>query len=118
MKTVELTGALLDYWVARATELSRPRIEFGYCRIDWNNFSDTRDEWGELSETFSPSTDWEQGGPIIESFDGHIWHSGSLIAKIGGKRIHMVGKTILIASMRAKVASVYGNELPDKPPDT
>jgi hypothetical protein len=113
MKTVELTGALLDYWVARAAELSQPRIEYGYCWITSNNYSDTRDEWGERNEAFSPSTDWEQGGPIIESFDGHIWYVGSLIARTGGKSIKMVGETMLIAFMRAKVASVYGDEVPD-----
>jgi hypothetical protein len=113
MKTVELTGALLDYWVARAVELSQPRIEYGYCWVTANNRSDTCTDWGELNEAFSPSTDWEQGGPIIESFDGHIWYAGSLIAKTGGKSIQMVGKTMLIACMRAKVAPVFGDELPD-----
>lgn len=70
----------------------------------------------------SPSTDWAQGGPIIEREKIDLNHyrladktamweaSGSIGAKGAGYR-YAVGPTPLIAAMRCYVASKLGDEL-------
>jgi hypothetical protein len=59
MKTSELTGAALDWAVARCEGL----LCFGY-RTDGKRFA-VEDSDGQV-EGFMPATDWAQGGPIIE----------------------------------------------------
>lgn len=120
MRTSELTGALLDYWVARAEGLeaevrSYQQDPFGkgvvtvhYCNLKKGN------------RPFSPSTRWAQGGSIIEremielSHDrdwredgqfGRVWQGNH--AGYG----YMDGDTPLIAAMRAYVASKFGAEV-------
>ncbi|WP_188130771.1 phage protein NinX family protein [Paraburkholderia panacisoli] len=65
MKVSELSGPLLDFWVARAE---------GYKSVDdvpstltgeWSDGSGTKNDW-------APSTDWAQGGPIIAKNFGVI----------------------------------------------
>jgi hypothetical protein len=76
---------------------------------------------------WSPSTDWSQGGPIIEReeigirrnapcSDGRQWEaSGSITAKGAGYRWGY-GRTPLVAAMRCFVASKLGEEV-DIPDD-
>lgn len=70
-----------------------------------------------LGSSYSPSTDWAQGGPIIErekiGIDYYhipptppVWISG-----IAGTMSTKEGKTPLIAAMRCYVASKLGNEV-------
>jgi hypothetical protein len=59
MKTSELTGALLDYWVARAEGLN-PAAVIDYGREVY------AENYGKGFEVSRYSTDWSQGGPIIE----------------------------------------------------
>lgn len=138
MKTSELTGALLDYWVAKAdSKGSGMRWEqhgsdwIGFGRIgsspefacwivtDASTLHDRatlRDSY--LSARFySPSTDWSLGGPIIErerinitERDGGAWqaHYSGSWAKHG--------PTPLVAVMRAYVASKFGYEVPAQEP--
>lgn len=102
MKTSEMTGAALDWavakcegeiwegdWYARHTCRFKRGV-FGVCLAD--------------GTTFSPSTNWAQGGPIIERLNGHhlkIWQGdwGAF------------GPTPLIAAMRCYVASKLGDEV-------
>lgn len=70
------------------------------------------------SQSFSPSTLWEQGGPIIEreciellcESPGHMW------AAMPQKGPEWRGPTPLIAAMRCYVASKLGHEveIPDE----
>jgi hypothetical protein len=82
MKAQELTGELLDYWVARA------KVAAGYFTFDSREHDDKPliqligNTWGTVSTwrnrtnygpfrgpgcgTFASSTDWSYGGPIIE----------------------------------------------------
>jgi hypothetical protein len=123
MKTAELSGALLDYWVAKAighdpemgawTLTGEP-----LCRIrDWNRP-------GTLvnGKRFEPHKDWAHGGPIIDreemAFQRERMEDGSPIyfaraGAYGETRCESSGPTHLIAAMRAIVASKYGNEVPD-----
>lgn len=82
MKTSELTGAMLDLWVAK----SDPRCEgltweqredhwAGVCEagvaafIAPKGFAQAlrlRRQYGNGAEQYAPSMNWQQGGPIIE----------------------------------------------------
>jgi hypothetical protein len=72
-----------------------------------------RTPWTLVWQGWSPSTDWAQGGEIIErekmrvayNFDEHIWEAGW--------DCHVKGwaDTPLIAAMRCYVASKLGDEI-------
>lgn len=117
-KTAELTGVALDYWVAKALgdrydESHELRECNGYFLVQP---AITQDDNGEI---FVPSDLWAHGGPIIErdriALDGRDRNGhpfGEWCAR--GPRLPLFfGPTPLIAAMRAKVASVYGEEIPD-----
>jgi hypothetical protein len=61
------------------------------------------------------STDWSQGGPIIEREGINIIQSGSWFAEMdadhSGGVIYAEGDTPLIAAMRCYVASKLGDEV-------
>lgn len=102
MKVSELAGAKLDYWVGKA--LMKSNIEITTQGIPWPY-----------------STEWKHGGPIIERMTCDLfsisrdygrmldWYCGIF----RGQRVVYDGATPLIAAMRAYVASVYGDEVPD-----
>lgn len=115
MKTAELTDEQLDRWVAKAIALTaESALDFGLGCPDW-------------LERFNPSTNWAHGGPIIDA--SHIsldWDERSSVPTEWEARLYhdppedggatltfKYGPTALIAAMRAKVASVYGDEVPD-----
>lgn len=121
MKTSELTGAQLDYWVAKAEGKTDPEIFYDQCLIE------RHDGYGP-DFPYSPSTDWAQGGPIID-------REGISVIKFGGTwgALHpglkcngghgdyyidisdehsISGENGLIAAMRAYVASKFGDEVP------
>jgi hypothetical protein len=125
VKVSELIGARLDYWVARAEELDG--IEFGQdgkfhgsiCHVDESG----NEDW----YIYSPSTDWSQGGPIIErelcplvpyedekSAEGIWMFKGIYKCQLKGMGFVGEGKTILQAAMRCVVASKFGEEVPDE----
>jgi hypothetical protein len=147
MKVSELTGAQLDYWVARALGDRLVRL----LRADGDRIRADRCEtrFGEQWDWsyFAPSRAWMDGGPIIERDQiflqppRDVHYNGGPNA--GWKRYDQwtatvsartrtyrnpnkdaadlfpgcvgrgAGETPLIAAMRAKVASHYGEEVPD-----
>ena len=89
-KTSELTGAALDWTVAKA---ERRTIDY-------------------FRGIYKPSTDWAQGGPIIErerielrDYGGDQWAAYDHLHPI------QTGPTPLIAAMRCYVASKIGGEI-------
>ena len=103
MKTSELSGAALDWAVAK-------------CEGDREaNDSDKYDDWDLLPY----STDWSQGGPIIERewLDVTPWPNESDENLRWQCKQHdsincvAVGPTPLIAAMRCYVASKMGDEV-------
>ena len=93
MKTSELTGAALDWAVAKCE---------GY-RLDL-----------VPEDGYTPSTDWAQGGPIIEREVIDLVSplgcpTTSWVASRG--RIYANGPTPLMAAMRCYVASKLGDEV-------
>jgi hypothetical protein len=100
MKTAELTGALLDYCVAKAVR-SDVEIIDGRCvsrPMGW---------------AWSPSTDWALAGPIIEGERLELRNEPDGQFSAMGDGCHATGTTMLIAAMRAYVASKFGEEVPD-----
>ncbi len=123
MKVSELTGAELDYWVAKAEKHLHATLEDGKCwlgRCDVPKFTEGTRRGGGVC--YKPSEDWSQGGPIIEreKITSHP-HSAQ---EVWGAWIHPVinnpgtwtmpaaeGSTPLIAAMRVFVFSAYGEEV-------
>jgi hypothetical protein len=106
MKTSELTGATLDWAVAKC--------EGGTIRTEHGVFLNQGDGY----DYYTPSTDWAQGGPIIER-EGISWHCGnkaSWHAYGYGSADNISGPTPLIAAMRCYVASKLGDnvEIPEE----
>ena len=92
MKTSELTGHFLNVAVALAMGHKPP---FGI-------------------DGFFPSTDWSQGGPIIEEWmiDCNTYRNGWRAARhVSTAPTYGYGPTPLIAAMRCYVASKMGEEI-------
>jgi len=99
MKTSELTGAALDWAVAKCEgAINGDDLDVGFI----------------LEGGYSPSTDWAQGGPIIERYGIELnRYAGEWMATLGG-RVSVSeeqGPTQLIAAMRCYVAFVLGDEV-------
>ena len=110
IKTSELTGPALDWAVAKC--------EFEGCE-DWDGTLDGVDAVSDMGgKWFLPSTDWAQGGPIIERegielyrhHDGDDWIWGAKTAPYNPTH-RLIGPTPLIAAMRCHVASTLGDEV-------
>ena len=137
MKTSELTGALLDYWVARAdgagTDTAKMKDGDAWCSIEMvpnamkpfpacilgNKVG--RGKHPYRSQWFYPSTVWAHGGPIIEREkiaidpltrrrEQHDWQ-----AQIWQPYACATAAAPLVAAMRAYVASKFGDEVSDEP---
>ena len=104
VKTNELTGAPLDWAVAKCEGL----LAFGYRKTD-RFIIELSD--GEFEE-FCPSTDWAQGGPIIqrEELSSLKCYSTNEWGCLNGE-VFCEGPTPLIAAMRCYVASKLGDEV-------
>jgi hypothetical protein len=98
IKTSELTGVALDWAVAKAD---------GH---DMDHF--------QVVDAYQPSTDWAQGGPIIErevisvvehQGKDYVWFAWEKYAK--NRNCTANGPTILITAMRCYVASKLGYEI-------
>jgi hypothetical protein len=133
MKVSDLTGAQLDYWVAKAQGWIKTRSQYDDKPLLWDTgggFYRIEGVAGaEGDERWRPSTWWGHGGPIIEreqiaiyhdyehwlavmpgaiSYPGDVDHD-DVTAVFDGHG----GPTPLIAAMRAFVASKFGEEVPD-----
>ena len=98
MKTSELTGAALD-WAVQQCEGTRKDIDFAW--------------W---TEDYTPSTDWGQGGPIIEREGIQLTpdeYMGTWTAytTMEGEPYEYTGPTPLIAAMRCYAASKLGDNI-------
>jgi len=119
IKTSELTGTALDWAVQWAHNPTGPTGAGWYERDANNKLFDPLNEY-----TISPSTDWAQGGPIIEreeictkrqapasvGYEWNAWIWTKHTAK-GGSNAGGSGPTPLVAAMRCYVASKLGDEI-------
>jgi hypothetical protein len=115
MKTSELTGAALDWAVAKCEGMNDE-----ICFEDAEQFVLLYHDF--IEPMFHFSDDWAQGGPIIErekiewqwlpaSDKAHQY--GARKPSLGGlnRTFCMDGPTVLIAAMRCYVASQLGDEV-------
>lgn len=127
-KVSELTGRKLDEWVARAEGhhvalyTSENGSDVLACTFGGRTYiidGGTTMEWLR-SGVFHPSTDPKQGQPIMERLriSAHAihgrtqWSAQKFVDPFGVVPIYGYGETMLIAGMRARVAMVYGDEVP------
>jgi hypothetical protein len=107
MRTSELSGAALDWAVAKCEPDDKLVIYFD----ETTGESLCHDDWPDNQE-FKPSTDWAQGGPIIERERIAVWFSkGDWKSQLRDTSAKMHGPTPLIAAMRCYVASKLGDEV-------
>lgn len=119
MKTSKLIGAALDWAVAKCEDALHP---LGNVVIEgkslWLAIDGKAHTYMQEDVEYTPSTDWAQGGPIIErekatvSFnpDAKAWEA-DIINKEGNDFIVGYGTTPLIAVLRCYVASKLGYEI-------
>jgi len=95
MKTSELTGAALNWAVAKCEGKTKNPLRDSHYGV------------------YAPSTNWAQGGPIIERegidlkrITGALWDAHS-----NNVSFYEDGPTPLIAAMRCLVASKLGDEV-------
>ncbi|WP_233343661.1 phage protein NinX family protein [Burkholderia cepacia] len=153
MKTIELSGPLLDLWVARGEGLTAKIIPAGATlngvRVDQETCIALTTGYEDWWQPYHSCT-WFVAGPIIERdhifldapHDRHIhggpnagWHnepqwSATVSARtrtwstgkddianlVGGRVGRGRGENPMVAAMRAKVASHFGDEVPDGVP--
>ncbi len=108
VKTSELTGAALDWAVAKA----EGNVQLQY---DSREGLIIRNILGWIP--YRPSVAWQQGGPIIErewvsveKRDNEL-HWSATLRFANGNRTRERGPTPLIAAMRCYVASKLGDEI-------
>lgn len=107
MKTSELQGIALDWAVAKCAGRELHRSRSGrWMTARYGEFNPRHG-----APWYSPSTDWRQGGPIIERERIELEHDGfAWWARItADEDFH--GPTPLIAAMRCFVASKLGDEI-------
>jgi hypothetical protein len=108
MKVSELTGAALDWAVANCEgELSQHGGQVHLVESKVRFYEDT------LDIQYTPSTDWAQGGPIIERCCINVYYDGGgyWCATTDSGDPPRFGPTPLIAAMRCYVASKLGAEI-------
>ena len=119
IKTSELTGAALNWAVAKcegkveqdvygSPELLESGLHLHYCDV-------------LLSHPYSPSTDWAEGGPLIQMYEIDLkvveegmWQASNYFNDLAIHRF--VGYSPLEAAMRCYVAFKLGDEvdIPDE----
>ena len=116
IKTSELEGAALDWAVAKAVgqDVTEQGVYIQERRAGQDGSVSLTKTW----VAFSPSTDWSQGGPLIESHDVSCSRVDKIITK-GGNALYWMascpsgfkglGLTPLIAACRAIVAAKLGD---------
>lgn len=113
MKTSELTGAALDWAVAKCEGV-------GVLVCLPNDYPHILRRKSNIGINFNPSTDWSQCGPIIEREElcfMPILEDDDSTSWAADKRIYdlfdqnFTGQTPLIAAMRCYVATKLGDEV-------
>ena len=115
MKTLELTGAALDWAVAIVEGM---RIEVRPKSACGRPLYVLAAEQGREPWLWYPSTDWAQGGPIIEREGISIawngtgrWQAANASHHVLPDYVTAFGPTPLVAGMRCFCASKLGDEV-------
>ena len=120
IKTSELTGPALDWAVAKIEGALAPLGNVTLIGKQLFLMVGSDVGYDDVHVTYEPSTDWAQGGPIIEreklqleymdSFDAWACSSG-ISVEDEQSWDQGYGPTPLIAAMRCYVASKLGDEV-------
>lgn len=102
IKTSELTGAALDWVVSTLESKYSMSLDTDIDGTKRVNVGGMYPEW---------STDWAQGGPIIEREHIELLWSGQDWTAVTRADKEFFGFTPLIAAMRCFVSSRYGDEV-------
>lgn len=132
IKTSELTGAALDWAMAKcegfvpAITTVAEQAENFHNAVHFDGSKPSQEAIDAVISVLKPrvyrnadkltpipnySTDWAQGGPIIERESISIEHSGKYGWIASQKGPCSIGTTPLIAAMRCYVASKLGDEV-------
>jgi hypothetical protein len=108
IKTSELAGPALDWAVAKC-EGYEARVRGATNGVQYIQAQHPLFGWAD----WGPSTDWSQGGPIIEREEINTNIGGQWVATMvrPGTSYRGHGPTPLIAAMRCYVASKLGDEV-------
>lgn len=116
VKTSELIGIALDYAVAKCeggTDFRYDTVATYWITINGKDRALSKG-WAQ-TQTFLPSTDWTEGGPIIEREKIDLASPNPIDptwCAMQWRVAHgMKGPTPLIAAMRCYVASKFGEEV-------
>jgi hypothetical protein len=114
MKTNELIKAALNWAVAKCKGFIKNETWFDH-RVGRHFIRVVKNHSFEDHVYWEPSTDWSQGGPIIEREGIALWpddeEGGWFASANGGQGEDYKGPTPLIAAMRCYVASKLGDEV-------
>ena len=105
IKTKDLTGAALDWAVAKCSTKNGATFEDGRLYL-------LNDAGHRLVLRYAPSTDWAQAGPILEreriaiGYGHYVWNAAKY-----GMGWYVGGPTPLVAAMRCFAASTLGSEI-------
>lgn len=125
MKTSELTGDQLDYWVARAEGHEKVVMRDGRPCMELSEITPGMKPGFHLYiRVRNYSSDWYFGGPIIEREriklmptipTAETWHATKCSSVNLADMIVWRGKadTPLVAAMRCYVRSKFGDEVPN-----
>ncbi|MDW3712900.1 MULTISPECIES: phage protein NinX family protein [unclassified Pseudomonas] len=110
VRTAELIGAALDWAVGIAVGEHITRIVGDHPHVLIN---------GQIAGRYLPSTDWSQGGPLIEkcmvrtqyAADTEKRADAGCLAQVWRPYAMAHGDTLLIAACRAIVAANLGDEV-------
>jgi hypothetical protein len=114
IKTAELTGPALDWAVAKCHGKGLDLDDPDFPWLTSDGIADVP------LEDYSPSTDWQEGGPIIEreeinlryyGFDRVPYWTALSNHKHFPKKFGALGPTPLIAAMRCYISSRLGDEV-------
>ena len=120
MKTNELTGAALDYWVAKCEGLNAPRIYKTSAGVEVCEYLAPGDNGFEaMYLDFQPSTDWADCGPLIERYGIHLClASGGWEANCDLNQdltLYAKARTAQQALCRAVVLAAFGKDIHGSP---
>jgi hypothetical protein len=119
MKVSELSGMLLDAWVARAEGHNVATIKQGDVVAGYQLYYYS----GDTPPLPNYSTIWADGGPIIDREEGSVTPAYCIYTDVvsyfafmgrGIKRYQASGPTPLVAAMRAFVGFRFGAEVPEE----
>jgi hypothetical protein len=104
MQTKNLTGVMLDYWVARALGRAA-KLRDNCCHVRISS------QW----VAFRPSTNWAECGPLVEEFrlDINNYHDAAWVATYFETGIEESGHTPQEAICRCVVKGRFGDVVPE-----